>query len=225
MGVREPITDSAGSGTRPRPVSAPAAIATAAAASCGRRVLRATRYARPTRDGRESLEAGSVPQNAGRGSPKGPRSGDPNSPPSETAQCCCERRPDHPARDPARDRARPADRDRRTAWVHGESSRPRIIDRATSRQKWAALDEKALQPAPNRNCRLERRRRPTSWSINLCTSAALLVCIVIATLFSRFFRADLHGLAGALFVGVMVALVAGLVLLARSLPRDPFDSH
>ena len=93
----------------------------------------------------------------------------------------------------------------------------RIIDRARDlEQRWAALDEKALPGARMEIADLERRRHFASWSINLCTSAALLVCIVIATLFfEEFFRTDLKWLAGALFVGVMVALVAGLTCFLR----------
>ncbi len=53
-------------------------------------------------------------------------------------------------------------------------------------------------------------------SINFCTSAALLVCIVIVTLFfEEFFRADLKWLAGAQFVGVMIALIGGLSSFLR----------
>ena len=93
----------------------------------------------------------------------------------------------------------------------------RIIDRARDlEQRWAGLDEKALPAARLEIADLERRRHFASWSINLCTSAALLVCIVIATLFfEEFFRTDLKWLAGALFVGVMVALVAGLTCFLR----------
>ena len=93
----------------------------------------------------------------------------------------------------------------------------RIIDRARDlEQRWAALDEQALPAARIEIADLERRRHFASWSINLCTSAALLVCIVISTLFfEEFFRTDLKWLAGALFVGVMVALVAGLTCFLR----------
>ena len=93
----------------------------------------------------------------------------------------------------------------------------RIIDRARDLEhRWAGLDEKALPAARLEIADLERRRHFASWSINFCTSAALLVCIVIATLFfEEFFRTDLRWLAGALFVSVMVALVAGLTCFLR----------
>jgi len=55
-----------------------------------------------------------------------------------------------------------------------------------------------------------------SWAINFCTSAALLVCIVIATLFfEAFFGRDLKWLAGALFVSAMIALIGGLACFLR----------
>jgi len=93
----------------------------------------------------------------------------------------------------------------------------RIIDRARDlEQRWPAIDEKALPKARMEIADLERRRHFASWSINFCTSAALLVCIVIVTLFiEEFFRTDLKWLAGALFVAVMVALVAGLTCFLR----------
>ena len=93
----------------------------------------------------------------------------------------------------------------------------RIIDRArVLEQKWASLTEQARQVARGEIADLERRRHLASWSINFCTGAALLVCTVISTLFcEEFFRTDLKWLAGALFVGVMVALVAGLTCFLR----------
>lgn len=93
----------------------------------------------------------------------------------------------------------------------------RIIDRGRDlEQKWASLSEKARAAARSEVLHLERRRHFASWSINFCTGAALLVCTVISTLFcEEFFRADLKWLAGVLFVGVMVALVAGLTCFLR----------
>jgi len=93
----------------------------------------------------------------------------------------------------------------------------RIIDRARAlEQRWPALDARTQEEARVEVGDLERRRHFASWSINFCTGAALLVCTVISTLFcEEFFRTDLKWLAGALFVGVMVALVAGLTCFLR----------
>jgi len=93
----------------------------------------------------------------------------------------------------------------------------RILDRARDlEQRWAAMDENALARAHIEIPNLERRRHLASWSINLCTGAALLVCIVIVTLFfEEFFGTDLKWLAGAQFVGAMIALVGGLSSFLR----------
>jgi NADH:ubiquinone oxidoreductase subunit 3 (subunit A) len=93
----------------------------------------------------------------------------------------------------------------------------RIIDRArVIEEKWPEFDpgERADGRAEMHN--LERRRHWASWSINFCTCAALLVCIVISTLFvEAFFGVDMKSLAGALFVAVMAALIGGLACFAR----------
>jgi hypothetical protein len=93
----------------------------------------------------------------------------------------------------------------------------RIVDRARDlERRWAALDEKRLASARVEIANLERRRHLASWSINLCAGAALLVCIVIVTLFfEEFFGTDLKWLAGAQFVGAMIALLGGLSSFLR----------
>ena len=93
----------------------------------------------------------------------------------------------------------------------------RIIDRARYyEQIWEQMDERARAAARVELANLERRRHLASWAINFCTSAALLVCIVIAALFiEAFFRTDLKWLAGMLFVGVMIALIGGLGCFLR----------
>jgi hypothetical protein len=93
----------------------------------------------------------------------------------------------------------------------------RIIDRARSFERiWPNLTEPARNAARVEMGNLERRRRVCSWSINFCTCAALLVCLVIVTLFvEEFFAAHLQWLAGALFVGAMVAVICGLICFLR----------
>ena len=93
----------------------------------------------------------------------------------------------------------------------------RIIDRARSFEKtWSGLTDEGRAAARAEMRNLERRRRVCSWSINYCTSAALLVCFVIVTLFvEEFFAVRLQWLAGALFVGAMVAVICGLVCFLR----------
>lgn len=93
----------------------------------------------------------------------------------------------------------------------------RVIDRMRSfEQSWPNLDAKARAAARVELGCLERRRRMCSWSINYCTSGALLVCLVIVTLFmEEFFGTSLKWLGGAFFVSAMVALICALVCFLR----------
>jgi len=93
----------------------------------------------------------------------------------------------------------------------------RIIDRARDlEQRSSTLLVEALAEARKEVVVLERRRMLASWAINLCTGAALLVCLCIVTLFAdEFLAADLRWLAGVLFVGAMIALVGGLACFLR----------
>ena len=93
----------------------------------------------------------------------------------------------------------------------------RIIDRARHyEQNWEQMGERARSAALLELANLERRRHLASWAINFCTSAALLVCIVISALFiEACFGTDLKSLAGVLFVGVMIALIGGLGCFVR----------
>jgi len=93
----------------------------------------------------------------------------------------------------------------------------RIIDRARSFETtWPRLNADARVAARLEMSTLEQRRRVCSWSINFCTSAALLVCLVIVVLFvEEFFATNLRGLAGALFVAAMLAVICGLVCFLR----------
>ncbi|MEP7207849.1 MAG: DUF2721 domain-containing protein [Casimicrobiaceae bacterium] len=93
----------------------------------------------------------------------------------------------------------------------------RVIDRArTIEQTWHAMNERARTAARHEISTLELRRRVCSWSINLSTAAALLVCLVIVVLFVEAFAGtNLRWLAGALFVGAMVAVIGGLSFFLR----------
>jgi len=97
----------------------------------------------------------------------------------------------------------------------------RVIDRARSLEaSWSGLDTDARSRARLEMHNLERRRRVCSWSINFSTMAALLVCLVIVTLFmEQFLEADLWWLTGSLFVDLFLPrslkwLVAGLFIAA-----------
>lgn len=93
----------------------------------------------------------------------------------------------------------------------------RVIDRARSFEStWSRLDANARAAARLELSNLERRRHICSWSINFCTIAALLICLVIVALFvEEFFSTNLKWLSGALFVSAMVSLICGLGCFLR----------
>ena len=93
----------------------------------------------------------------------------------------------------------------------------RIVDRARAIQ----LDPEAeAMPGEEsvglRLHRLERRRGFTSIAITACTIAALLLCMVVATLFfEAMFDVRLNWLIAALFTGSTLGLVVGLAFFLR----------
>jgi hypothetical protein len=88
----------------------------------------------------------------------------------------------------------------------------RIIDRAQDLERgWNELEGAGADLAEREVISLERRRSLASWAINFCTCAALLVCLVIVTLFvGEFVQTDLTWIAGAEFVVAMIGLIGGL---------------
>jgi hypothetical protein len=59
-------------------------------------------------------------------------------------------------------------------------------------------------------------RNRASWSINFCACAALIVCVVIVSLFvEQFFQTNLKWFVGGLFVCAMIALICGLSAFLR----------
>ena len=93
----------------------------------------------------------------------------------------------------------------------------RVIDRARYLEdKWTSLAENDRVAISIELEILARRARLAGWAINLCTSAALLVCAVIAALFIDVFtNTNLKWLVGALFVVAMLALIGGLISFLR----------
>ena len=69
----------------------------------------------------------------------------------------------------------------------------RVIDRARGFEvTWPGLDARGRAAAQMEVADLERRRRVCNWAISFCTTAALLVCMVIVTLFvEEFFATNL----------------------------------
>ncbi len=93
----------------------------------------------------------------------------------------------------------------------------RVIDRARwLAEAWPRMGPLARDDARNELAMLEHRRHLASWSINLCTVAALLICLVIVTLFvEEFFGANLKWVAGLLFTLAMVGIIGGLASFLR----------
>jgi len=93
----------------------------------------------------------------------------------------------------------------------------RVIDRGRAlEQSWRTLDERERRLARAELAFLERRRKLASWSINFCTAAALMVCLVIAVLFlDEFFATNLRLVEGLLFVLAMVGVIGGLTSFLR----------
>lgn len=93
----------------------------------------------------------------------------------------------------------------------------RIVDRARKLEDdWPQLSLTGRDAARIELKNLERRRKVCSWAINYCTTAALMVCLVIVSLFmDEFLDANVRWIPGALFVAAMLSIVGGLVNFLR----------
>lgn len=95
----------------------------------------------------------------------------------------------------------------------------RVVDR------FRVLERSLLETRKRRHAaekaemaRLSRRSRLIHWAISLCTIAALLICVVIASLFvGSVLSMDLSGTIASLFIGAMLALIAGLLSFLREI--------
>ena len=88
----------------------------------------------------------------------------------------------------------------------------RVIDRARwLAEHWPQMSDAARTDGRAELLVLERRRRLASWSINLCTGAALLVCVVIVALFvEEFVGGQVRAIVAALFMLTMLLVIGGL---------------
>jgi hypothetical protein len=93
----------------------------------------------------------------------------------------------------------------------------RIVDRARAIHMNPEADASSGdETVALRLQRLERRRHFTSIAITACTIAALLLCMVVATLFiEAMFGAQLGWPVAILFTGSTLALVVGLACFLR----------
>lgn len=70
------------------------------------------------------------------------------------------------------------------------------------------------------------RARMVHWAIGFCTSSALLVCMVIATLFiGSITSVEMPGVIAALFIAAMLALVVGLLCFLREIALAKGSIH
>jgi hypothetical protein len=74
--------------------------------------------------------------------------------------------------------------------------------------------------------KLSTRARMIHWAIGLCTSCALLVCMVIATLFvGSITGVEMPSVIAILFILAMLALVAGLLFFLREIALAKGSIH
>jgi len=84
----------------------------------------------------------------------------------------------------------------------------------------------ALRSAQSEMTVLAQRARAVHWAIGLCTSSALLVCVVIATLFvGSIAGIQMPVVIANLFVLAMLSLVAGLLCFLREIALAKGSIH
>lgn len=95
----------------------------------------------------------------------------------------------------------------------------RVADRFRALERLLSqVEEKSLPSVQAEMGVLSRRAKMVQWAIGLCTSAALLVCIVIATLFiGSITGIEMPIVIATLFVLAMLSLVAGLLCFLREI--------
>jgi len=92
----------------------------------------------------------------------------------------------------------------------------RIVDRARTLTERGDAGRFSRDDVVRELRGLERRRHLTSVAITACTIAALMLCMVIATLFfEAMFNAPLNWAIGILFTSSTLALVVGLGFFLR----------
>jgi hypothetical protein len=73
---------------------------------------------------------------------------------------------------------------------------------------------------------LERRARLIHWAIGFCTGCALLVCVVIATLFvGAITSVEMPSVIAMLFITAMLLLVIGLLYFLREIALATGNIH
>lgn len=103
----------------------------------------------------------------------------------------------------------------------------RVVDRFRQLEKLPDdITETTRSAARSEMNRLARRARMVHWAIGFCTGSALLVCVVIATLFvGAVTGAQAPGVIATLFILAMLALVAGLLCFLREIALAKGSIH
>jgi hypothetical protein len=103
----------------------------------------------------------------------------------------------------------------------------RVVDRfRVLEQSLPAVKEVALASVQIEMANLTQRARMIHWAIGLCTGCALLVCLVIATLFVGSITAvEMPAVIAILFILAMLTLVAGLVFFLREIALAKGSIH
>lgn len=103
----------------------------------------------------------------------------------------------------------------------------RVVDRFRQLEKLPDdITEATRSAARSEMNRLARRARMVHWAIGFCTGSALLVCIVIATLFvGAVTGVQTPGFIATLFILAMLALVVGLLCFLREIALAKGSIH
>lgn len=103
----------------------------------------------------------------------------------------------------------------------------RVVDRFRSlEQALPGTQEGVTTSVRNEMAILSNRARMIHWAIGLCTGCALLVCMVIATLFvGSITSVEMHGGIATLFILAMLSLVAGLLCFLREIALATGSIH
>jgi hypothetical protein len=103
----------------------------------------------------------------------------------------------------------------------------RVVDRFRALEhNLPELNDTARPSVQDEMRNLARRARMIHWAIGLCTGCALLVCIVIATLFvGSITQIEMPAVIATLFILAMLTLVAGLLCFLREIALATGSIH
>ena len=103
----------------------------------------------------------------------------------------------------------------------------RVVDRFRALEhNLPELSDTARPSVQDEMRNLARRARMIHWAIGLCTGCALLVCIVIATLFvGSITQIEMPAVIATLFILAMLTLVAGLLCFLREIALATGSIH